>query len=328
MDRDAEAVALVSRLSVTYRPDEGLPVQALDNAALAVGPGERIGILGESGSGKSTLAAAIMRLLPSGAFSSGTVRFRGHDVLSLSETALCRIRGAEIALIPQDPAQALNPVICVGDQIAEVLRAHVRMASGDRRTRVEELLAEVGFGHPQEIYNAYPHELSGGQRQRIVIAQAVACHPRLVIADEPTSKLDASLQAEILSLLRDINQRHNMALVLISHDPTVLVGIADRIAVMYAGRVVEEGPAQEIFRRPLHPYTQALARLAARHLLSMPSRTRLAAIAGESPDRSGLAGGCPFAERCPERMPVCTENDPRETMPQPFHRVSCFKYDE
>jgi len=322
-----EALALVHDLSVTYAPDSDQPVRALDHASLEIRPGELLGILGESGSGKSTLAAALLKLLPSDArYDSGTIHFRGRDLLALPESALRRIRGAEIALIPQDPALALNPVIRVGDQIAEVLRAHVRMTRRDRRARVEELLAEVGFGHPRTIYPAYPHQLSGGQRQRVVIAQAVACRPHLVIADEATSKLDASLQAEIIALMRQISQRHGMAFVVISHDPTVLAGFVDRLAVMYAGRIVEEGRTEDIFRRPLHPYTQALVRLSARYLSNAGTRTRFPAIDGEPPTLTTVGIGCPFAPRCPEKMQECTDQELEETTPRHSQRVSCFKY--
>ncbi|MGA8153841.1 MAG: ABC transporter ATP-binding protein [Terriglobales bacterium] len=322
-----ETLALVHRLSVTYLPDGDQPVRALDQASLEIRPGELVGILGESGSGKSTLAAAWLRILPKDArYDSGSIWLRGRDLLALPEAELRQIRGAEIALIPQDPALSLNPVIRVGAQIAEVLRAHLRMTRQERRTRVEELLAEVGFDQPQQIYHAYPHQLSGGQRQRIVIAQAMACRPSLVIADEPTSKLDASLQAEILSVMRQASTRHHTAFVLISHDPTALAGFVDRIAVMYAGRIVEQGHTQDIFRRPLHPYTQALVRLCGRYLPNMGARKRFQTIEGESPDLRNPAIGCSFAPRCPERMQVCAERDVGETTPEPSRQVSCFKY--
>jgi oligopeptide/dipeptide ABC transporter ATP-binding protein len=322
-----ETLALVHRLSVTYLPGGDQPVRALDQASLEIRPGELVGILGESGSGKSTLAAAFLRLLPAVArYDSGSIRFRGRDLLVLPEAELRRIRGAEIALIPQDPALALNPVVQVGHQIAEVLRAHLPMAGRERTTRVEELLAEVGFAQPQQIYSAYPHQLSGGQRQRVAIAQAMSCRPALVIADEPTSKLDASLRTEILSLMREISRRHHTAFVLISHDPTVLAGFVQRVAVMYAGRIVEEGYTEDIFRRPLHPYTLALMRLCARYMPKTGTRTRFLAIEGEPPELTCLGVGCRFAPRCPERMQVCTERDLQETTPQPSHRVSCFKY--
>jgi len=320
-------LAFVHGLSVTYVTDGVSPVRALDQATIQIKPGELLGILGESGSGKSTLAGALLRLLPSDArYDSGSIRLRDRDVLTLTEAELRRVRGAEIALIPQDPALALNPVIAVGVQIAEVLRAHIRLSTSQRKIRVEELLAEVGFDQPRQIYSAYPHQLSGGQRQRVVIAQAIVCRPALIIADEPTSKLDASLQEEILSLMREIGQRHQTAFVMISHDPAVLAGFADRIAVMYAGRVVEEGTTEDIFRRPLHPYTQALVRLSARYLSSTGARMRFPAIEGEPPVVTRQTAGCPFAPRCPERMQVCIERDPQETAPQPSQRVSCFKY--
>ena len=322
-----ESVIFVDKLSVTYEPEGDQPVRALDQASLEIRPAELVGILGESGSGKSTLAATFVRLLPANArYEHGSIRFHGRNLLTLPEGELRRIRGAEIALIPQDPALALNPVITVGDQIAEVLRAHVHMPATERRGRVEELLAEVGFDEPQWIYPAYPHQLSGGQRQRVVIAQAMACRPALVIADEPTSKLDASLQAEILALMREISRRHHTAFVLISHNPAVLAGFVDRIVVMYAGRIVEEGRTGDIFRRPLHPYTQALLRLTARYLPTASPRIRFKAIEGEPPDLTSLGVGCPFAAGCPERMQVCSERDVYETTPDPLHRVSCFKY--
>jgi oligopeptide/dipeptide ABC transporter ATP-binding protein len=322
-----ESVIFVDKLSVTYELECDPPVRALDQASLEIRPAELVGILGESGSGKSTLAATFIRLLPGNArYDHGSIQFHGRNLLALPEGELRRIRGAEIALIPQDPALALNPVISVGDQIAEVLRAHVHMPAKERRARAEELLAEVGFDQPRQIYPAYPHQLSGGQRQRVVIAQAMACRPALVIADEPTSKLDATLQAEILVLMREISQRHHTAFVLISHNPAVLAGFVDRIVVMYAGRIVEEGRTEDIFRHPLHPYTQALLQLTARYLPTATPRFRFKAIEGEPPDLSSPGVGCPFAPRCPERMQVCTERDVYETTPDPLHRVSCFKY--
>jgi len=198
-----------------------------------------------------------------------------------------------------------------------------------RRERVLQLLGEVGFDHPQEIYSAYPHQLSGGQRQRIVIAQAVACGPALLIADEPTSKLDAPLQAEIVALLAQIRRQHGTAILVISHDPALFAGFADRIAVMYAGRIVEAGTSGEIFGRPLHPYTQALMRIAASALVTGSStRVRLPAIEGESPDPTRIPAGCRFEPRCSERMGVCSSRYPREFMPEPSRPVNCFKYGE
>jgi ABC-type dipeptide/oligopeptide/nickel transport system ATPase component len=252
----------VMRLNLHYAPVAGHSVNAVDGVNLCVDTSEVVGLIGESGSGKSTLASAIMRLLPGSASCSGQILFEGCDLLSMPEKALSRIRGSRIALIPQDPAICLNPVLKVATQISEVLRAHLSLRSNDRKQRVRELLAEVGFECPEAIASAYPHELSGGQRQRVVIAQAIACRPALVIADEPTSKLDSALQAQILSLMAAIVRRHSTALLWITHDPATLAGFADRIAVMHRGRIVEEGQTSTMFSRPTHPYTQSLMHVA------------------------------------------------------------------
>ena len=315
-------------LTISYSLPGSAPVRAVDHASLEIHRGEVIGVLGESGSGKSTLAAAILRLLPPNAhYNDGSIMFRGGNLLALAEPELRRVRGKEISLISQDPALSLNPVIRVGDQISEVVQSHLAMSGSARRQHVEELLRAVGFELARQIYSAYPHQLSGGQRQRVGIAQAIACNPVLVIADEPTSKLDAALQAEVLILLSEIRKRHGTAFLVISHDPTIFSGFADRIVVTYAGRVVEEGKTADIFRRPLHPYTQALVRLSERHLENArASRVRFPVIDGEAPDLTHIGIGCRFAPRCPERMQVCMSCDPRELTPEPFRRVSCFKY--
>jgi oligopeptide/dipeptide ABC transporter ATP-binding protein len=320
----------VRELTVTYFPENGEPIRALDGVSIEVRPGEIVGILGESGSGKSTLASALLRLLaPHAKCEGGTIPIRGRDLLNLSERELRAIRGREISLIPQDPALSLNPVMTAGSQVDEVLRAHLPLTAQQRRERVMELFREVGFDHPEEIYSAYPHQLSGGQRQRIAIAQAVACRPTLLIADEPTSKLDATLQTEIVALLSQIRRQHGTAILVISHDPTLFAGFADRIAVMYAGRIVEVGSSAEIFGRPLHPYTQALVRIAASSVVTGPStRVRLPVIEGESPDPTCIPVGCRFEPRCSERMEVCSRRYPREFMPEPSRPVNCFKYGE
>lgn len=274
----------IRELSITYSSDGALPIRAVGHVSLELNRGEVVGVLGESGSGKSTLASSILRLLPSNArYESGEIMLRGRNLLNLTETELCKIRGKEISMISQDPALSLNPVIRVGDQIAEVFRAHTVMNGSERRERVNELLSAVGFDQPKQICSAYPHQLSGGQRQRIVIAQAIACHPSLVIADEPTSKLDSALQSEILARLSEIRRREGTTLFVISHDPTIFAGFADRMIVMYAGRIVEEGKTQDIFRRPTHPYTQALVKLSQRYLMKdLAPRVRFSMIAGES----------------------------------------------
>jgi len=321
-----DALLWVCGLSVCYHPGGDKAVRALDRVDLNVRAGEVVGLLGESGSGKSTLAAAILRLLPPDAsYDNGQVLLEGRDLLRLSESELATVRGARISLIWQDPALALNPVISVGAQIAEMLRAHSDLRRHQRRARALELLHEVGFATPAEIYGAYAHQLSGGQRQRIVIAQAVACKPALVIADEATSKLDASLQKDILNLLKNIRRRHGTAVLLISHDPGMLAASADRIAVMYAGRVVEEADASAIFRSPRHPYTQALVRLAAS--TTDPSERLLPAITGEAPDLCEIGAGCRFEPRCGVKLAPCATRDPIPVASE-SGQVSCFKYGE
>lgn len=315
----------VEDLSVSYDA-AGQTVPAVRHAAFSVAAGEVVGILGESGSGKSTLALALTRMLPANArYEGGAVWFRGQNLLHFTDKQLNAVRGAEIAIIWQDPALALNPVMRVGRQIAEVLRAHGCRSRKERGQRVEELLTEVGFERPAEVARAYPHQLSGGQRQRIAIAQALCCRPALLIADEPTSKLDAALQVEILRLLAQLRSRHHMACLIISHDPAVLAGWAERLLVMYAGEIVEEGPREQVFGRPLHPYAQALARLSGAEV--RPPRGRLPVIGGEPPDLTRLPAGCAFEPRCPERMKVCIDSHPGQSAPETGRQVQCFKYE-
>jgi oligopeptide/dipeptide ABC transporter ATP-binding protein len=323
-----KSLVQIGSLKVTYPTSGGARFAAVDDVSIDVHGGEVVGILGESGCGKSTLANAILQLLPAHARQeSGNILLREHDLSEASESELRAVRGREIALIPQDPALSLNPVMNVGSQIAEVLRAHLPLPAKQRRARVIDLLIEVGLDRPEDIYSAYPHQLSGGQCQRIVISQAIACRPALVIADEPTSKLDAPLQAEIVALLSQIRKNHGTAILLITHDPALLAGFADRIAVMYAGRIVESGLTVDIFRQPLHPYTQALVRLA-KSAIGMPSRKSFPAIEGESPDPTAFPAGCRFEPRCPDRMEMCTQRYPQVFLPEPSRPVSCFKYGE
>ncbi len=328
MNGPSDHLIKIRDLTVTYCADEGLPIRAVDGVSLEIRPQEVVGILGESGCGKSTLASALLRLLPPGTNAEGGILFRGRELMNLTDVQLRAIRGREIALIPQDPALSLNPVMTAGVLIGEVLRAHLPLSAAERRQRVMELLREVGFDRTEEIYTAYPHQLSGGQRQRIAIAQAVACRPALLIADEPTSKLDASLQNDIIELLSQIRQEHGTAILIISHDPALFAGFADRIAVMYAGRIVEVGKCVEILGRPLHPYTQALVRIASSLVTHTGTVSRLPAIAGESPDPGCIPDGCRFEPRCSERMNVCSERYPQTFLPEPSRPVNCFKYGE
>lgn len=328
MDVPGESLAQIRELKVTYLTARGVRVEAVDGVSLEIRGGEIVGILGESGCGKSTLAHAILRLLPKYArYEGGNIFLRGQDLLTMSEPELRAIRGRDVSLIPQDPSLSLNPVIGVGSQIAEVLRAHSSMGARERRERVTTLLGEVGFDRPEDTYDAYPHQLSGGQKQRIAIAQAIACRPSLIIADEPTSKLDAPLQGEIIGLLARIRQTHGTAIVVISHDPALFAGFADRIAVMYAGRVVEIAETRQILGRPLHPYTKALVQLAKATGMAA-TRSHFPAIEGESPDPTAFGAGCRFEPRCAERMEVCARRYPRAFVPEPSRPVNCFKYGE
>ena len=323
-----QVILEVQGLNVRYFPRGQKAIHPVRRASLRVASGDVLGIIGESGSGKSTLAGAILRLLPGQAeCSAGALRFEGADILKMRDSELRTVRGARISMVPQDPATSLNPVLTIGTQISEVLRAHMRLNKSQRETRVFELLREVGFDDAERVAFAYPHELSGGQRQRVVIAQAVACRPALLIADEPTSKLDSQLQAEILALLTDIVRKRGTALILITHDPGILIGVADRIAVMYAGSIVEDGTAEEVVRNPLHPYTQALLTLfKSEHGRRAGKTEHFPVIVGGAPDLSRALPGCRFEPRCPERMSVCSAQDPEESTISHSHRVSCFKH--
>ncbi|MGA8270070.1 MAG: ABC transporter ATP-binding protein [Candidatus Sulfotelmatobacter sp.] len=328
MEVTEKSLVQIRSLKVTYPTSGGARFAAVDDVSLEIHRCEVIGILGESGCGKSTLANAILRLLPAHARQeSGDIILSGRDLSKASEPELRLARGRELSLIPQDPALSLNPVMNVGSQIAEVLRAHFPSRAKERRARVVDLLVEVGFDRPEDIYGAYPHQLSGGQRQRIAISQAIACRPAVVIADEPTSKLDAPLQAEIVALLSQIRKNHGTAILLITHDPALLAGFADRIAIMYAGRIVESGVTADIFRWPLHPYTQALVRLA-KSATGAPLRKSFPAIEGESPDPTTFPAGCRFEPRCPDRMEICQQRYPQVFLPEPSRPVNCFKYGE
>lgn len=325
ISKQGDVLVQVRELSVRYQDGDRV-VRALDRVSLTIHAGEVVGVLGESGSGKSTLAAAVVRLLsPNGSHDNGQVLFEGRDLLRLSERELRTVRGKRLSLIWQDPALALNPVIAVGDQIAEVLRAHQKLSGGQRRARVLDLLHEVGFANPQDTYGAYAHQLSGGQRQRVVIAQAIACSPALIIADEATSKLDAGLEQETLELLGELRRCYGTALLLISHDPGVLAAYADRIVVMYAGEIVEETDAFTLFRYPKHPYAEALVRLAAPAQASR--QQHLPAIDGEPPDLGQPFVGCRFEPRCGQKLAHCADSVPVEVRSE-SGRVACFKYGE
>jgi peptide/nickel transport system ATP-binding protein len=322
---EAPPLLAVEDLVVHFQSPAGT-VRAVDGVSFGVAPGEMLGLVGESGSGKTVLARAILGLTPRNAVErvSGEVRYEGRDLRGLSERDLREVRGREIAMVFQDPMTALNPVMKIGAQLAEPLRHHLRMSRAEARSRAIELLARVGLPSPARRAGDYPHQLSGGMRQRVVIAIALSCGPKLLIADEPTTALDVTVQAQILDLLQDLRREERMAVVLISHDLEVVGGRADRIAVMYAGRIVEQATARAVFETPRMPYTEALLRSVPR--LHDPSHTRLEVIPGRPPRLEGLLAGCRFAPRCPRAQGQCETAEPALTSDEgaPDHLFRCW----
>lgn len=295
--------------------------RAVDGVSLQIRRGETLGLVGESGSGKSVTALSILRLVPApGRITRGSVVFEGRDLAALGERELRDVRGARIGSVPQEPMAALNPVFTVGDQIAEALVVHRRATGAAARARAVELLDAVRVPDPSRCASDYPHQLSGGMRQRVLIAAAIACQPSLLIADEPTTALDVTIQAEILDLLDVMRARFGLSLLLITHDLGVVARLADRVAVMYAGRVVEEGTARDVLGSPGHPYTRGL-------MASLPGKTpgsRLQAIPGAVPDLAALPPGCAFAPRCRERFSACDARRPGAVTVAPGHAARCF----
>ena len=314
----------VEALTTTFRIPTGV-VRAVDQVGFELRRGETLGIVGESGSGKSMTALSILRLVqPPGQIQGGPISFNGrHDLLELSERDMRAIRGAEIGFIFQEPMTALNPVFTIGDQIAEALLVHHKVKRSEARGKAAELLEAVRIPDPARLLRDYPHQLSGGMRQRVLIAIALACQPVLLIADEPTTSLDVTIQAEILDLLQEMKEKFHLALLLITHDLGVVAGHADRVAVMYAGRIVEEGPMRQVFRSPAHPYTRGL-------LASIPGGTpwqRLQAIEGTVPNLANLPPGCAFEPRCPNRFELCPTAPPPPYDVGPNQRARCYLYD-
>lgn len=302
-----EVEHLTTVFPVDGGPIEGRWAPAVNDVSFSIAAGETMALVGESGCGKSLTALSIMRLveLP-GRIRSGAIRFRGRNLLDLAERDMQRVRGAEIALILQEPMTALNPVFTIGTQIAEPLRVHGVAQGRAARARTIELLEAVRVPEPQRRVDEYPHQLSGGLRQRALIAAALACRPALLIADEPTTALDVTIQGQILDLLRDLKRQFELSLLLITHDLGIVAQNADRVAVMYAGRIVESAPVRALFADPKHPYTRGL-------LASLPGRavgTRLQAIEGTVPRLGRIPAGCAFAPRCPDRFAPCTESVP------------------
>ncbi len=300
-------------------------VVAVDDVSFDVGTGETLALVGESGSGKSTIALALMRLLPPGGrATSGQVVLAGTDLGTLDEAAMDRVRGAKMALIFQEPMSALNPVRTIGSQLVEALEVHGR-TDGDARRAALEVLARVRMDDPARRFDQFPHELSGGLRQRAMIAIALSCRPALVIADEPTTALDVTLQAEILNLLRELKRDFGLSLLLVTHDLGVVAHTADRVAVMYAGRIVEQGPVRAVFRAPAHPYTQMLLRAMPGAAPGTPgSNLRSRAVPLQPAGPTGGADGCAFAPRCEWRHAACDEAMPDLYPVTATHLSRCF----
>jgi oligopeptide/dipeptide ABC transporter ATP-binding protein len=303
--------------------------RAVDGVSFSVAPGETLAIVGESGSGKSVTSLSIMRLIPipPGENAGGRVRFRGRDLLTLSEGDMRRVRGNEIGMIFQEPMSSLNPLLTVGEQIAEVVRLHQGLSRTAARRHAIEMLARVNIPDPASRASEYPHRLSGGMRQRVIIAMALACCPALLIADEPTTALDVTIQLQILHLIRRLQAEMNMSVLFITHNLGVVALVADRVAVMYAGRIVEQGDVAAVFSSPLHPYTRALLRSVPRvRSDSRGSARRLLSIPGQVPSPSALPPGCSYASRCPLADELCCREMPPIVEAFPGHDVRCHHW--
>ena len=312
----------VRELTTAFPTPRG-PAMAVNGVTFTLAEGETKGIVGESGSGKSITLRSLLGLIPDpGRVIDGQVLWRGDDLLAMSETELRAIRGAEISMIFQDPTSCLNPVYTIGAQIAETLRVKLNMTRGDAHDRAIELLDHVGIPAAKERFKAYPHELSGGMRQRVMIAIAIACKPRLLLADEPTTALDVTIQDQILTLLAELQVEFGMAMLLVSHDFGVVAQNCESVIVMYAGHIVEEAPIEVLFRTPRHPYTSGL--LAALPSLEDPGRRgKLAQIGGQPPDLAQLADGCPFQPRCGGAREECSAVSMELERIGPGHRSAC-----
>ena len=312
----------IDRLSVSLFTRAGV-LPAVDGLSLRVDAGETVAIVGESGCGKSLSALAVMRLLPEppARIVGGAVRLAGRDLVTLSEGAMRRVRGKEVSMIFQDPMTSLNPVVPIGAQLIEAIRQHNPISHRAAQARAVALLEKVRIPDAARRLDDYPHQLSGGMSQRVMIAMAIACEPKVLIADEPTTALDVTIQAQILKLMQELQAASNMAVVIITHDLGVVAETADRVAVMYAGRKVEEAPVEALFERPLHPYTRGL-------LGATPSPARfggrLADIAGTVPSLAELPAGCAFAQRCPLAFERCRLERPALSAPLPHRLAACF----
>ncbi len=324
MSAAAPALLEVRDLRVTLPTARG-PAQALRGVSFELARGEKLGVIGESGCGKSMTALALMGLLPAGASVSGSIRLNGQELVGLPDAAMCTLRGNRIGMVFQEPMTALNPLHTVGAQIAEPLRLHRGMDRRAARAEALRLLERVQLPNAAQRLDAWPHQLSGGQRQRVTIAMALACGPDLLVADEPTTALDVTIQREILALIDELVRASGMGLLLISHDLGVMAHHVERLLVMYGGTIVEAGPTAQVFAHLAHPYTRGL--YGARPRLGASKGTRLATIPGRVPELADLPPGCPFAERCPLVIDACRSAPPPPVRVGPDHIVRCLRTD-
>ena len=324
----AERLLEVKGLKTHFFTDEGV-VRAVDGVDFYINKGETLGVVGESGCGKSVTALSIMRLIPTppGRIVAGQINYDGKNLLDLSPAQMRKIRGKEISMIFQEPMTSLNPVFTVGEQIAEALRLHEGLNRRDAMDKTVDMLKLVHIPNAERRVKEYPHQLSGGMRQRVMIAMALSCNPKLLIADEPTTALDVTIQAQILELLNELKSKLGMAILLITHDMGVIAETAQRLVVMYAAKVAEEAPVNELFKEPLHPYTQGLLRSIPRIDLAAVKKTKLETIPGTVPTLRGAEKpGCAFAPRCSFAKPMHFENTPPLKEVRPGHKVACFLY--
>ncbi|MGH9457842.1 MAG: ABC transporter ATP-binding protein [Thermoanaerobaculia bacterium] len=324
---DRETLLEVRDLRTSFATDEG-PVHAVDKISFSVARGEAVALVGESGSGKSVTALSIMGLVPSpGRITGGEVLFRGKNLVGLPEKELRKIRGNDVAMIFQEPMTSLNPVFRIGDQVAEAIRIHRNVGKKEARQQAIEMLERVSIPDPQKRVDDYPHQLSGGMRQRVMIAMALSCDPDLLIADEPTTALDVTIQAQIMEILGELQRKLGLAVLLITHDLGVVAEFCERIIVMYTGRIVEEAPVERLFESPKHPYTQGLLRsLPKLTEAATGGRQRLETIPGIVPSISDLPRGCKFNTRCPEVMEICYGDEPARMMVGDDHDARCYLY--
>ncbi len=303
-------------------------IKAVDGVSLKIDSGETLGIVGESGCGKTMLALSVMRLVPAGGkIINGEILFSGCDLLKIPEDEMRSRRGSEISMIFQEPMTSLNPVFRVGEQIAEAIRLHQNLPAKQAMDKSVELLNEVGISDPQKRARDYPHNLSGGMRQRVMIAMAMSCNPKLLLADEPTTALDVTIQAQILDLISSLKQKNNMAVVLITHDLGVVAQATQKVAVMYAGKIVENSAVETIFADPRHPYTQGLLESIPARCVKSPGREdHLKTIPGSVPSLYDLTEGCHFHDRCSYAMEICARKEPQLLEIEPGHLVACWKY--